>query len=84
MARRKADPIDFDELISVVQLAERFGVTRRSVERYIADGKLPEPRKLFSERYFLKRDIAQWLGDVFAEQGAAVAKSDSRRAHHLP
>ncbi len=64
--RVQPEPVGIDELISVKQLAERFGVTPRSVERYIAGGELPEPRKIFGERYFRRQQIETWLGELFS------------------
>lgn len=64
--RAHPEPVGIDELISVKQLAERFGVTARSVERYIAGGELPEPRKIFGERYFRRQQIETWLGELFS------------------
>lgn len=79
MPRKKVEPIAFEELISIAQLAEQFGVTRRTIERYIADGKLPEPRKVFNERFFRRQDIAVWLGDVFAGPALPASSMDGRR-----
>ena len=64
-SRNQPEPVSIDELISIKQLAERFGVTPRSVERYVAGGELPEPRKIFGERYFWRQQIEAWLGRVF-------------------
>ncbi len=65
-SRNQPEPVSIDELISIKQLAERFGVTPRSVERYIVGGELPEPRKIFGERYFRRQQIEGWLGAVFS------------------
>ena len=65
-SRNQPEPVGIDELISIKQLAERFGVTPRSVARYIAGGELPEPRKIFGERYFRRQQIEAWLGDLFS------------------
>lgn len=63
--RNKPEAVGIDELFSVKQLAERFGVTTRSVERYVAGGELPELRKIFGERYFRRPQIEEWLGRMF-------------------
>ena len=64
-SRNQPEPVSIDELISIKQLAERFSVTPRSVERYIAGGELPEPKKIFGKRYFRRQQIEAWLGKVF-------------------
>lgn len=46
-------------LITVTQLAERWGITRRGVEKRAASGKLPEPVMLgSSRRYQLNKILA--------------------------
>ncbi len=80
MARRSAalpqiEPVDFGDLVSVKQLAEYFGVTQRSVERYIAAGELPAPRKIFNQRYFTKAQLTGWLGGIFAPVSSTAHKS---------
>jgi hypothetical protein len=46
-------------LITVTQLAERWGITRRGVEKRAASGKLPEPVMLgSSKRYQFNKILA--------------------------
>lgn len=68
--------MDFSDLVSVKQLAEHFGVTQRSVERYIAAGELPVPRKIFNQRYFTKAQLTRWLGGIFASTHTASDPRD--------
>ncbi len=65
-SRTHPEAIGLGELISIKQLAERLGVTPRSVERYIARGELPEPRNN------IRREIFQAAADLEMAWGGVL------------
>lgn len=49
------------EKLSITTFAVRAGVSRRTVHRYIADGKLTPNREQGGRPYFLVEDVAVFL-----------------------
>ncbi|QYY35267.1 helix-turn-helix domain-containing protein [Ruficoccus sp. ZRK36] len=53
-----------DTAISIEQVAKVLGISRRSVYRLIADGKLPKPLKDRGHARLLRSDVDQYLESI--------------------
>jgi predicted site-specific integrase-resolvase len=49
------DKVWVDEIINVAQASEIIGLNKRTVQKYIADGKIPAQRKTPNSPYYLNK-----------------------------
>ena len=62
------------KFITIVAFAARFGVTRRTVDKWLADPRvgLPAPLRIANRMYFDLEKIAEWEADRVIASGKAA------------
>ena len=55
-------------------LSERYGISDRTVDRWVATGILPEPMYINGRRYFDEAEIEERERERMAPPGATTAK----------
>lgn len=76
-----APPDGPEPLVPAPKVAEQFGVTRRTLGRWIVDAKLdfPRPIELNRRLYFPQAEIERWKSDRARRSVVAAACSASNR-----
>jgi excisionase family DNA binding protein len=66
--------MDHSLLLSKQDVAGLFGVTPRTIEKWIASGALPRPRHMGRNPYWERESFHEWIRQEFRPVATAPAK----------
>lgn len=68
--REKVNKIRLDDVISIVDLAARLGLSDKTIRNRVSAGLMPLPYKIphTNQLFFLVHDLDEWLNDTLQQR----------------